>query len=116
MAHSNWAQRYPSQGRGEHFFSSRVMDCKDSLQLGVSETSLSVESFVGIGGHDYADDGADDGGHPVQVVHPAGVVDQEFVLEPRLRRKGREGQCTESQVRRFLFGTNTLGRIRIPPY
>ena len=54
-----------------------------------AQALLSVEGLVGPRGHDDADDGADDGGHPVQVVNAARVVDEEAVLEPRL--ESREG-------------------------
>ena len=49
---------------------------------------LSVEGGVCLGGHDDADDGPDDGGHPVQVVHAARVVDQEAVLQVGLKEWG----------------------------
>lgn len=55
---------------------------------------LSINIFGCHGGSHGSDNGAQDPGHAVQVVHPTGVLDLQFLLQDGLRRSRRaRGRC-----------------------
>ena len=45
----------------------------------------SVDGFVGEAAHEDGEEAAEEAGHAVEVVHPAGVVEVQQVLQPRLK-------------------------------
>lgn len=60
----------------------------------IRHSPLSINIFGCQGSSHGSDDGAQDTGHAVQVVHPTGVLDLQFLLQDGLRRSRRaRGRC-----------------------